>query len=622
MVSSALLLGVPGISQAEEQTEYSFDQVVVTATKTPVKEFEANADITVITREEIEKNHYQNLTEALRTVPGVTINNYTNGVGYEQSNSLRINGTEKIVVLIDGVRANVNGSTFNVFPASGFLSMERIERIEVLKGSASTLYGADAKGGVINIITRKAEGNHTTLTLAGGSYSKENYSFMNQGKSGDYSWVVTSQKDISGNYTAGNGVEVPSHRNADTHSIKLTKKINDASDITINYDKYQSDMMYTKTFSNVTGVQDTNKKYATVDSYDASLVYNYTFSDKVKNQLVFYSRRKDTDYDYLTVDRWMMKLQTRGVQDQLTLQMDKKHTVVTGFDIYQDQILEYKDRYTSYQDKDVTNRAVYLQDEWSLSDQWKLTSGLRYDKHSTHGSHLTPAVNLGYKQNDKTNYYIAYKEFFVAPNQYQLFSPYAPTDPSSLKPETGHTVEAGVNHRFDKTTAAAFHIFTRETKNKIYYDANNGWKVGNIDQEKAHGWDVQLDKKLSQQVSAFISYANLHVDPNTETKLANLNGSLPRGTWNIGMNYQQEKYDIGLQGRGIIDKPGSKANAFPENTYWVWDMSVNYKVAKDTKTFLKVNNLFDKFYAEMSGNSNDWYLSPGRNYQIGVQYQF
>lgn len=621
MVSSALMLGMTGHSSAEEQQEYAFEQVVVTATKTPVKEFEANANITVITREEIERNHYQDISDALKTVPGVTISNYSIA-GYEQSNTLKINGTEKIVVLIDGVRANVNGSTFSVFPASGFTSMDQVERIEILKGSASTLYGADAKGGVINIITRKAAGNKTTLTLSGGNFSKENYSLMHRGQSDDYSWIIQSQKYKSGNFTAGNGVEVPAFSDMNNHSLKLSKKINNASDITVNYDKYDYDVKYGGTYNNQTGVQDTAVKLADGDAYNLSVTYDHQFSDTAKNQLVVFNRRRDMRSDIGQPGLWLMKLQTRGIQDQLTWNAADRHTVVSGFDFYEDRILDYIDQNSSYQNKEVTNRAVYVQDEWSLSEQWKLTSGLRYDKHSTHGSNLSPAVNLGYKPSDKTSYYVAYKEFFVAPNQYQLFSPYAPADPSTLKPETGHTLEAGINHRLDGTTAATFHIFTRDTEDKIYYDANNGYKVGNIDKEKARGWDLQLDKKLSKALSLFVSYASLHVDPNTETKLKNQNGSLPKGTWNVGVNYQQDKYDIGLQGRGIVDKPGSRANAFPENSYWVWDMAANYTITKDTKAFLKVNNVFDKLYAEMSNNSNVWYLSPGRNYQAGIQYTF
>lgn len=625
LLSGAMLWPMSMIAhaaEAEKQDPYSFDQVVVTATKTPVKEFEANANITVVTKEDIERWHFQDITEALRTVPGVTINNYSNGVGYEQSSHLRINGTEKIVVLIDGVRANVNGSTFNVFSGAGLLSMDRIERIEVLKGSASTLYGADAKGGVINIITRNADANKTSLTVAGGSYSKQQYALLNEGKSGNYSWVFGYQKDISGDYTAGNGVVIPSYRDADSYSFKLTRKIDAKSNLAFNYNNYAASVMYVGTYNDTTGKQDTTKKYGFVNSWDASLTYNYAFSDKVKNQLLLFARRRDTDYDYTSASRWMMKLGSWGIQDQVTIQAGKKHLLVTGYDMFQDQIFDYKDQNSAYTDKNVTNQALFVQDEWSFSNQWKLTTGLRYDMHSTYGNHTTPSINLGYKPTDRTSFYVSYKEFFVVPNQYQLFSPYAPTDVSTLKPETGNTMEFGVNQKLDNSTTASFHIFTRNTKNKIYYDSSNNWKVGNIDQEKANGWDIQLDKKFSKQFSGYISFAGLYVDPNTEYKNPNLNGSEPRGKWNVGFAYQKGKWDLGLQGYGIIDKPGAKINAFPASTYWIWDLSANYKMTKDATLFLKINNIGDVLYAQMSNNSNIWYLSPGRNFIAGVKYSF
>ncbi len=613
MVSSALLLGVPGISQAEEQAEYSFEQVVVTATKTPVKEFEANANITVITREEIEKKHYRDLSEALRDVPGVSISNYGNGVGYEQSNSLKINGSGQIVVLIDGVRANINGSTFSTFSASGFNALDNVERIEILKGSAATLYGSDAKGGVINIITRKADGNKTILTVTGGSYSKETYSLVNQGKSGDYSWGVTVKKDILGNYTDAHGLEVPSHLNATTNTFKINKKINEASDVTLSYDQYKADYLYSGTNLNLN-----RRYYGTADNYNWKMIYNYRFSGNAQNQLVFFKNHNDTKYD-----TWLMNLETVGVQDQFTQKLGKNHTVTSGFDIYQDKIIDYSDGYTAYKDKKITNRAIYVQDEWSITKKWKLTSGLRHDNHSLYGNHNTPSINLGYKQNDNTNYYVAYKEFFVSPNQYQLYSPYGN---QNLKPETGHTVEAGINHKFDNTLTGTFHVFTRKSNDVIGFSYTD-WKYHNINEETAHGWDMQLNKKLSDRFNTYVGYTHTVVDPSA-SQTENVNGTIPKGYWNIGFNYQQEKYDVALQGRGIIDKPGPKAAtaSFPASTYWVWDMALNYKVAKDTKAFVKVNNIFNQYYAEMSnvkwGQPGEWYTSPGRNYQIGVQYQF
>lgn len=610
-ISSALLLPATGIGYAAEQSDYSFDQVVVTATKTPVKQFEANANISVITREQIENNHYQDLTEALRSVPGVGINNYGNGVGNGYTNSISINGSNNIVVLIDGVRANINGSPSTMFPAGLITSMDNIERIEVLKGAASTLYGSDAQGGVINIITRKAETNKTTLTMTGGSFDKENYSLSNQGKSGDYSWFVTSQKNITGNYKDGNGNEIPNHLDAISNTFQLTKKINDASDITMSYDEYQDNFLYSYYGPN-TGSN---------NNYNWQVNYKYAFSADSSNSLTFYTHRNKENIYFNSGSSWLMDTKTKGVQDQFTQKIGKDHVITTGFDIYQDNMVNYQDYYNpgnnnSLDGKTVTDRAVYVQDEWNLSERWKLTSGIRNDNNSIYGNHATPNVNLGYKQDDHTNYYVAYKEFFISPNFYQLYDG-AHGNPN-LKAETGHTTEAGVNHKFNDTLTASTHVFETSSKNKFNVPSPYGSDLyENIDNDIIHGWDVQLNQQWSHSFNTFVGYT--HIKETTVSQYV----STPTGTWNIGMNYQQDKWNIGIQGNDYIGAP----QYLPCSTYWVWNTAINYDVTKNTKVFFKVNNLFNKYYAEYTDGSGpyggwNYYTSPGRNYQFGVQYQF
>jgi len=615
LISSALLLPATGIGYAEEQNDYSFDQVVVTATKTPVKQFESNANISVITREQIETNHYQDLTEALRNVPGVEINNFGNGVGNGYTNQLTINGTTNIVVLIDGVRVNVNGYTF---PAELMNSMDNIERIEVLKGAASTLYGSDAKGGVINIITRKAETNKTMLTMIGGNFDKENYSLSNQGKSGDYSWFITSQKNITGNYKDGNGNEIPNHLNATSNTFKLTKKINDTSDITMSYDQYKDNFLYYYKHSYLPNSDGLNN--GANDNYKWRVNYKYAFSNDSSNSLTFYTNRNKWNYDDDGGTPTFLDVKTKGIQDQFTQKMGKDHILTAGFDIYQDNMTHYQygatDNNNPLNGKTITDRAIYVQDEWNLSNQWKLTSGFRNDYNSAYGNHATPSVNLGYKQDDNTNYYVAYKEYFISPTLYQLYA--QPYGNSNLKAETGHTTEVGINHKFDNTLTATANLFETSAKDRIVYGP--GYVFINQANDIIHGWDVQLNKQWSHSFNTFIGYTHM-------TQTFQQYKSTPNGTWNIGMNYQQDKWNMNLQGNGYISAP----QYLPCSTYWVWNTAVNYQVNKNTKIFFKVNNLFNKYYAEFTdglpdawGNNSGWnyYTSPGRNVQLGVQYQF
>ena len=193
-----LLLGSASAVYADEVQEYALDTMVVTASRVEQKAFDTQADVTVITREDLEKKHYTDLGDALKDVPGVTLQNYgVTGENYS-SNRLYINGSSNLVVLVDGMRANVNGSTSGALSPSEYANLDTVERIEILKGSASTLYGADAVGGVINIITRKQTENgvKTSLSAIGGSYNRQTYRFMNQGNVDGTYWMVAAQKNF------------------------------------------------------------------------------------------------------------------------------------------------------------------------------------------------------------------------------------------------------------------------------------------------------------------------------------------------------------------------------------------------------------------------------------------
>lgn len=609
-VSGALLWPAGGAVLAAEE-EYTLDEVVVTASKTPHKKMEVNANVTVISSADIEQNHYRSLSEALRSVPGVYIAEYGGGVGYEQSNSLYINGSNQIVVLVDGIKVNAAGVNF---PASGFYSLNNIERIEVLKGSASTLYGSAAKGGVINIITKKVNHQETTLKMIGGSYDKETYSLTTQGKSGDYSWLVTSQKDLVGNYQDAQGLELKQHLNAETHSVKLAKAVNENADVSLQYDRYNSDFDYS----------DSNKKqnlnrHGVADTESWKIIHNYRFDDGATNQLSYFQNDYDTNYN-----KYLTHVQTVGVQEQFSKPLGEQHVLTGGFDFTQDKIVSMKD-------VKLTSRALYLQDEWKLDKAWTLSGGVRHDNHSSFGNHTTPSVKVGYKADDKTNYYVSYSEFFITPTPMQLYSAYG--NPG-LRPETGRTSEFGVQHSFDDSATAAFHVFRRHAADTVGFSYGTG-KYANVEEENATGWDIQVDKSFSKQLKGHIGYTYTNIDA-TATRAKNVDGYIPRGAWDIGFNYQQPQYDVSLQGHGVVDRPGPQdayayRDFFPQTSYWVWNLALNYKVNANATAFIKVNNLFDTFYAEHSnatakpywnGNPGEWWTSPGRNYQMGMTYTF
>lgn len=616
----------------EAANEYALDQVVVTATKTSEKLFDTKADVTVITRAEIEKKHYADLGEALKNVPGVTLQNYGASGDNYTANRLYINGSDKIVVLIDGMRANVNGSVSTKFSPSEIADLAMVERIEVLKGSSSTLYGSDAQGGVINIITRKMKDGQskTVLGSAFGSFGKTEYSFVNSGSANGYYWTIADQKRSVGNFKDGYGNSIIQDINADTVNFTFGKRLNKTDEVAFTYQSYQSD--YIRPTNG--GLTVSAKSFGEKNNDRLSLMYSSQLTSSLKNQLFVFRNRNYLNDNYKDpANVWLMDLETVGFSDQLTY-ASGNHTVVGGFDFYQDKVKRYSSTsYGStdaYHDITLTDRAVYVQDEWKVSPQWSLTPGIRVDDHSEYGTHNTPSLTLGYQPNNRTNYYVSYKEFFVAPNQFQIYSKYGG---KNLTPEEGHTVEFGVNHKLDRSLTGSLHVYQREAENMIGYRSLSSYpyiRYYNTGEETSRGGDVQFTKQFNDRFSASVGYTYTYIEAKTGQR-ENRDGYIPRGAWNIGLNYVKSKFDVAVDGRCVVNRDGSLSSGKNANvdegltTFWIWDMAVNYKVSKDVKAFLKVNNIFNKFYTDQLYDMNpsgQWYSAPGRNITVGMEYSF
>jgi len=253
----------------ENLDNYTLDTVVVEATAlknqfgdtiTEQSYYRTGGDVKVITREEIEKRHYTDLTEAIKRIPGVTFQNpgYRGGeYGYEfYNNGVAINGDTRVIILVDGRRVDNAASTrISKRSTSGSKStgvnldqvtnMESVEKIEVIKGPGASVYGADATGGVINIITRKGGlDSYGSVDLSTGSWGKHNYAVSFSGAAGDdksLRYFVSANRNMSGNSkfkdgTNGQVAELPiSAWKEDGVNISLEKQFDDNQSLSIWY---------------------------------------------------------------------------------------------------------------------------------------------------------------------------------------------------------------------------------------------------------------------------------------------------------------------------------------------------------------------------------------------------
>lgn len=594
--------------------------MVVTASRTLEKKIDANADVAVVTAKEIEQKHFDDVAQAVKNVPGVFIASHgASGQSYN-SDQIYINGSSNVVVLVDGIRRNTNGNSLMNASIAELVAMDSIDHIEVLKGSASTLYGSDAQSGVINIITKKAkeDGVSTTLRTSFGDNSKEKYTLYNAGKEGNVFWSIEAGKELQGNYEDGWSRNVINHLNAKHYNAKLGYDLGNDSSVVVNYEKYKAD--YT---SPANGSIDKTPAKGRKDNDAISLQYNAKLSDRLSNQFSIY--RNTTSFD-IPAQYWAMKMKTTGISDQLTYTANKQ-TLTGGFDWYKDEVPYNMG--SAPEGDSVHNIAFYLQDKIDLTDQWNITPGVRVDHHSAFGTHTSPSLSIGFKQNENTNYYFNYKTFFVAPNMYQLYAPgipfYGPVGNKDLKPQEGNTIEFGINHNFSDTLSGTFNIFHTHAKNLIQYVNGNGYE--NTDKANVNGFSLNLNKDFSHHWNAGIGYSYLHMQAKSGENI-NSNGTLPESTLNINVGYTADKFNASLYGRGIMNRYGNKANNEMRNyaNYWVWDLAANYQFTKEATLFARVNNIFDQFYTDVGTSSSPdakyWYSAPGRNFEIGLQFQF
>lgn len=621
-VAISVAAGLGNLAHAQEGSdktkEFVLDEVVVTATRTPNTVFNANANINVITQEQIEQMHFQTVEEALRTVPGLQFLNY-NLAGYNLSR-VRINGSDQVLVLVDGVKATMTGSGVTC-PFNLISNMDTIERIEVLHGSAAVLYGSEAKGGVINIITKKAKTNQTKVNMAGGSFDTERYSIVNEGSDEKWSYRVYGQKFIQGDTEDAKGVKWKGHQNQKNSGISLTNKINKTSDLTFTFNENKEDFsLYDHLYK-----QD-------VDGFanytDTTITYNAALSNTLKNTLSYRHSRFEHRailHDPRWGDNvfWYNHFKSRVITDQLTKTYGNTHVVSAGFEDVKTNSVKQRRREP---DCEMSVRSYFLQDEWKMDDKWKLTSGVRYDSPSGGivdiPSNTAKSFNLGYTFDAKHNVYVASNDYFVLPSMFQLY--HQQWGNPKLLPEKGRNYEVGYNHIFDDTTALSAHYFKRNSNQNIGFDDEEDTYVN--DTEKANGFDLQLRKQFGKAWNTYVGYSHLNYENETGTTSF---GYLPKNLVNIGINYTQDKWDIGLDGRGFLGRDGNevKSEGWPSDRYWVFNLGINYKATKNMKTYVTVNNLFNQLYAEHTkviwwGKPGEWYGMPGRNIIAGVEMKF
>lgn len=614
---------------APEPTAADFDEmsfelapIVVTASRMEESILKAKADMSVVGREEIEQMHMDNVEEVLRTVPGVQFLDYgSNGLNANVS-GIRINGSKDVVILVDGVRVN----DFKGAGSSGYMfaalmnNMDNIERVEVMRGSAATMYGSGAKGGVINIITRRPVGAKTVIDISKGNFGKEAYKFNTQAAKDKVSYNIYHDRTISGTSKDGSGKEWPGQSNTKSSGAKFEYRFNDANKLTLNYETIGSnfsgtDMVYG---GNYVGMYDSNS---------ITLKHDWQINDQWSNSLMYRATKEKSSWDKPggedtdISEPITTNLEYKLYSDNFKYQSDR-YTMVGG--------IEYSKGKDNTNHKETSNTSLFLQGDWEIVTHVTLSGGVRHDRPDGYECHNSISYKLGWDITEKDTLYAGRSDYYILPSLTQLYD--HKYGNANLLASEGRTTSIGYNHEFTPDNYLMLSWF--ETKSAVGMTMNSTTdkddpeygqyqnSIGGL----SRGWNAQYNARLSDTVTFKLGWAHLFYDE----KDSFTQGYAPKDKATFGVYYDKDKFSAAFDGFYFIrDKKGMKdgVKGWPCDKYGVYNLALNYTADKQTKFYFKVDNIFNKLWAEhtdviWNGGEDRWYAMPGRSFVVGMQYTF
>lgn len=617
---------------AEDLQEFALEDMVVTASRVPTQKVDTPADISVITKEEIADQNYASASDALRAIPGVNVlGSGAKGSSMGQDKIL-LNGDERVLVLVDGRRMNL-GSSGNS-SADWLPPVNAIERIEVLKGGGSALYGTDAVGGVINVIMKKGSdiGNHVTVKAAGGSWNAEQYAISASGSTDSgLGLIVSATKERRGEYkfknANGKSQLLKNSCYDDTGVIvKLDQKVGDDNRIGVNFEHINADGGSPFGYSGF-GNTDSHKRI----SNNVALRYDWNESSDERGYVQVYKNYQHAHFRSPVASRQSnFTDSTIGLEAQQNFKFSDTDELTVGLEYYKTTV-DNTALYTG--ERDINNKAIFAENRWEFAPSWQLNTGLRYDHHSKYGSEVTPKVALNKKFDENSNVYLSWGRVFNAPTTDDLFwhqvdssqwgTFYTYGDPN-LKPEKGYVWTFGGNTKLNEKTSLSANVFYSKITDAIDWDYTsvpNYTLAVNVNKEKRRGLELSLNHDFDDNLSAYASYTYVQVKQDKGKGFTKDLTTKPN-IYRAGLKYKNADWLFTLNANAVT---GQSEKNFVDSSYFTLDLGAQYKINDNAKLFINGYNLTNARYAEFGGlykNGEAKYPMAGRSFIIGAEYTF
>ena len=532
-------------------TTAKFDKVVVTGTRTSRTIRDNPAAITVITRQQIESSAATNVSDLLLYEPGIIVKRPV-GMGEGVPSDIDIRGVPgataatRTLVLVDGIPTNAAGTPFLILNE---VPMDAIERIEIVRGPYSNLYGPNAFGGVINIIT-KVPGKDVHGELSGGGLNNfYDAGGLLTGAQGRFSFLLDGSLRGIVNYYGRDSIDhifgyYDRKTNADNYGYydkrffgKLSYAISSRATLTLNARYFNSDLGFgVSEFGHPQSAISTEGqkflvgpvlKVNVTPSFDFKVGgYYRTLTGKFFDQGI----TADSSHDSVQ-SVWTSTSNDWQFDAQSTLKLGHGNTLTAGFDVLNNTI-DFGPRTNTVTgallenaygaDKAMMNSGLYLQDELQFQ-RIVAVAGVRLDDNSVFGTVLCPRIGIIYKHNSMIRLKVSAGRAFRAPSLGELYMPDMPINSSTtlqsdsaLKPEYIWTVDGGpeidVTKWFDVRFSGFFNnmndLITQKVTNVGYQNIYNQVFLSHQNTEEARSGGIEntCELRFAQWASFFINY--------------------------------------------------------------------------------------------------------------------
>ena len=625
-----------------QDTTKTLDEVVITATKFPLKQNETGKVLTVISQQQLQKSYGKTLSEILNQQTGITINGANNPLGTNQTLYTRGASGANTLILIDGIPVYDPSGISSEFDINNF-SLYNIERIEILKGAQSTLYGSDAVAGVINIITKKSFNKPVSLNaiFSAGSFDTYKGSVALSGSaSNGQTYFVSYNKIKSKGFSSANDSTGTKNFDKDGFeqdafaanygfkaSEKLSVRLNGKYNINkadIDAGAFKDDKDYTYKNQNTLGgiVLDHKLKKGFVRAqYNYNFVKRHFTDDSIS--IGGFSKYQDGKYSGTS----------HFAELYSNIELNKNVELVAGID-YRLQSTNQKYVYKpdfgfsvpvlSSDSAKANQVGAYASVIYKTLNGFTTELGGRWNNHNVYGNNFTYSFNPSYLINKKYKLFANVSSGYRVPSLYQLYSEYGN---KNLQPESSKSYEAGLQYLADKLNARVVY-FNRDIKNVFAFYTNPvtfSSNYINADKQKDHGIEAEAFVKVCDQISLSANYA--FVDGKIYTKdflgkdtvYHNLS-KRPKNTFNFNVNYQpSEVVNLSAHFKTVSNFYEEQYFATPYQLkgYYILDLYGEYRFNKKFKIFADLQNVTDQRYFDITGfNTKKINLNAGININL------